>query len=1020
MFKLVPAPIQPLMRAAALAIAIMVLPPRATAATNEYGWLTRHWLSDDGLPNNTVNGIAQSPDGFLWLATANVLRGLARFDGVRFEEFPSTNFISPPDRGIVAITVTPEGGVRLATDRASIVWLDRAEQRVFTTADGLPNQTVHALIEDSEHTLWITYRNGSVARILADGTVLVFSEKDGLPGGDFIGSLVIDEKGRLWFAKNGQLGVFRDNVFETLLEIEVGPVRLTAARGGGVWVGCGLRLLRIDEGELLEDFGELKPRRAGTEISALVESRDGAVWIGTTFSGLYRHYDRAFASINTTHQEILAVTEDREGNLWVGTGGGGLNQIRPRAMQLYTANDGLPFDSVQSLTEDTNGVIWAITQDGSLSKLVGNRWHTIPTSKDWAGDGVCVRADPNGDLWISTRSQGLIRWRDGRPLNWSARPLKIPTIHALVVATNGDVWFGGEPPASIMRLRGGVITELPVPPDIRVIRAAAEDAAGNIWFGTSKGNLLRVDGERVVEETSRTTGEPQPIRSLSATRDGGLWIGYAGAGVGLWKNARYTPITARQGLFDDFVSQIVTDDRGWIWFGANRGVFKVRRYDLEGLASGRTTQVRSIHYGQADGLPSLQANFGNSPNSLRSRDGRILLAMRTALAVVDVAKLRVNAPPPQVLLRRMLVGDRIMADYASVASRFDPAAGIVNLAHSTNRVRVPPEHRRVEFIFTALSFVGPEKLAFRYRLEGGDEDWGMTDGLQRHAVYPRLPDGDYKFQVSACNSEGTWSDTDAEIAFVVAPFVWNTWWFRAVALLTFTGIIIAIVRYVSFRRLRLQLRHLEEQAALHKERARIAKDIHDDLGASLTQISLIGELAQQDRDTPEKVGTHIETISNTARRAVKSLDEIVWAVNPRNDTLAHFIDYTGQFALDYLRLAGMRCRLDLPEQTPARELSTDVRHNLFLVVKEAINNTVKHAHATELRLRIAVTDEKVQIVIEDNGQGFDQLPAANGADGLHNMRARLADIGGSCSIQGRPGAGAKVTVEIPWPANPEN
>jgi signal transduction histidine kinase len=182
----------------------------------------------------------------------------------------------------------------------------------------------------------------------------------------------------------------------------------------------------------------------------------------------------------------------------------------------------------------------------------------------------------------------------------------------------------------------------------------------------------------------------------------------------------------------------------------------------------------------------------------------------------------------------------------------------------------------------------------------------------------------------------------------------------------------------------------------------------------LTQISFLGELADQDRNVPDKVGHHVNIIANTARRAVKSLDEIVWAVNPRNDTLAHFIDYTGQFALDYLRLAGVRCRLDLPEHVPARELSTDVRHNLFLVVKEAINNTVKYAHATELRLRIAVSDEKLELSVEDNGCGFAQPPTDNDADGLRNMRQRMADVGGQCWIQGRPGAGAKISLELPW------
>jgi len=222
----------------------------------------------------------------------------------------------------------------------------------------------------------------------------------------------------------------------------------------------------------------------------------------------------------------------------------------------------------------------------------------------------------------------------------------------------------------------------------------------------------------------------------------------------------------------------------------------------------------------------------------------------------------------------------------------------------------------------------------------------------------------------------------------------------------------AVVRYASFRRLRLQMRLLEQQGALHKERTRIAKDIHDDLGANLTQISLLGELAQQDRAAPDLAAERIKTISATAREAIKALDEIVWAVNPHNDTLAHLIDYAGRFALDYLRLAGIRCRLDLPDQPPAREISTDVRHNLFLVVKEALHNIVKHAHASEVWLRISATDDALRLVIEDNGRGFDRPPGDAGADGLRNMRQRVAEIGGECRIETRAGAGTKVTVVL--------
>lgn len=227
----------------------------------------------------------------------------------------------------------------------------------------------------------------------------------------------------------------------------------------------------------------------------------------------------------------------------------------------------------------------------------------------------------------------------------------------------------------------------------------------------------------------------------------------------------------------------------------------------------------------------------------------------------------------------------------------------------------------------------------------------------------------------------------------------------------------ASARYVSFRRLRLQMRQPEQQAALHKERARISKDIHDDLGANLTQIALLSELAQQDRAAPDKAGERIEKISVAARQGIRSLDEIVWAVNPRNDTLAHLIDYAGQFALDYLRLAGVRCRLDFPEQAPQLEIPTDVRHNLFLVVKEALHNVVKHARASEVWLRVHATDDALRIAIEDNGCGFERPPADAGADGLRNMRQRVAEIGGRCRIEGHDGAGTKIMVDVPWPRN---
>jgi signal transduction histidine kinase/ligand-binding sensor domain-containing protein len=1002
-----------------------MLPGTAIAQS---GWFARSWQSDpDGLPDNSISGVVQTLDGFLWLGTAS---GLVRFDGIRFEPLTSTNFVTDQNRGILAMIRSRDGGLRLAMDRGAVVFLNAGAAQAFLPGRDLPNRILFSLVEDREGALWVIYRGGGVCRI-KDGKVKVFTARDGLPSGAAICSIGCDKHGRVWFNKGGQFGEVRENHFHVLRQLDEPQLaRLAPARGDGLWMCAGTRLFRLHDNEELENRGAFNPSRAGTVPTALLEDREGAVWIGTSYSGLFRYASNRFESIATSHQEITSLDEDREGNLWVGTAGGGLNRVQPRAVKLEGAESGLPYEAVQSICEDIKGELWAATQNGLLARRVQGRWAAVPESADWPGDATCVAPDASGAVWIGTRLHGLFCWRDGRFVRWgNTNELAGETLHTLLVSKAGDLWIGEETPdPAVQCLRAGRLRTLNVPQDIRVIRACTEDAAGNIWFGTSKGVLLRISGDRVADETSRTSGEPTSIRCLHATPDGSVWIGYAGWGVGWIKEGHYHRVTTEQGLGDDWVSEILDDGRGWLWLGANRGIFKVRQSEFEDLTAGRIARLRSVHYGRGEGLPSLQATFGDAPGAWRSRDGRLWLPMRTALAVVDPEQLRENLRPPSTLLTRVAVDERTVAWYGgSVPVPKQPKSEIADLAAPRPTLRLPPGHHRLQFDFPALSFTAPANVNFRYRLEGFDENWAEAD-KERRAPYSRLPAGKYRFRVVACSGDGVWDETGAALSFEVLPFFWQTWAFRIAALALFTLCVISIVRYVSFRRLRHQMselrRKFEQQEALHKERARIAKDIHDDVGANLTQIALLGELARQDeqasrsscRASPDKASERIEKISGAARQAVKSLDEIVWAVNPRNDTLAHLIDYTGQFALDYLRLAGIRCRLDFPEPTVQREISTDARHNLFLVVKEALHNIVKHAHATEVWLKLNASDGALRVVIEDNGCGFERAPHDAVADGLRNMRQRMTEIGGECRIESRPGAGTQVSVEFPWPA----
>jgi signal transduction histidine kinase/ligand-binding sensor domain-containing protein len=1000
------------------------------------------------LPDNTVFGVVQTPDDYLWLGTPS---GLVRFDGIRFESFSSTNFISEPHRGVLTMIRSRDGGLRLAMDRGAVVWLNADGAKVFLPRRDLPDRVPYSLMEDFEGALWVIYRGGGVCRI-QEGKVRVFTAHDGLPASSAVCSMECDNEGGIWFSKGGQFGEFREGRFQVLRSVEPSVplsgigTKMAPAREGGLWICSGARLFRFEKGGKWEELGTFGPPRAGTTPNDLLEDREGAVWIATSYSGLFRFASNRFESVPTSQQEITSLEEDREGNIWLGTAGGGLNRVRLRAITLEGTESGLPYEGVQSICEDIHGGLWAVTQNGLLAHRTDGKWAAIRESAPWSGFATCVAPDPSGGVWIGTRLNGLFRGHNGEftAVASTNEPIS-QTIHTLVVSKNGDLWIGAETPVTaVQRLRGAELRNFPVPPDIRIIRACAEDTAGNIWFGTSKGVLLRANGDQLTEETANTSKEPLSIRYLHATADGSVWIGHAGFGLGRIKNGQYSRLTTERGLYDDWLSEIMDDGRGWLWLGGNRGIFKVRQSEIDDLDAGRTTRIRSVHYGRGEGLPSLQATSGATPGVCRTRDGRLWFPMRTGLAVVDPARLRELSEPPSTLLTRVAADERTVALYGGVMPVPGRNTGqIVDLAKSERALRLPPEHRRLQFDFAALTFTSPASVTFRYRLEPIDEDW-IEGGTERHADYSRLAAGKYHFRVIACSSDGLWNEAGAALGFVVLPFFWQTWWFRAAVVAAFTLSVIAIVRYASFRRLRARLRVLEQQAALHKERARIAKDIHDDVGANLTQIALLGELAQQElspqsnvpgpESADSKLGTRdsgprtqdsglnkanerIQNISSAARQAVKSLDEIVWAVNPRNDTLAHLIDYTGQFALDYLRLAGIRCRLDFPEPTPQREVSTDVRHNLFLVVKEALHNIVKHAHATEVWLKVNADNGAVRLIIEDNGHGFEQAPDDALADGLRNMRQRMSEIGGECRIESKTGTGTKITAELPWPPN---
>jgi signal transduction histidine kinase len=472
------------------------------------------------------------------------------------------------------------------------------------------------------------------------------------------------------------------------------------------------------------------------------------------------------------------------------------------------------------------------------------------------------------------------------------------------------------------------------------------------------------------------------------------------------------------------INHLLEDDDGHFWIGRNRGIFRVNRRELIAVAEGSAVPMHCVIFDATDGLVSSETNAGRQPGACKTRDGQLWFPTGRGVVVIDPSTVPINTNPPPVHVEQVKADDKfihvsgtdaLLAHPGNEGRRRPAANGILP-------VRLPPGSARVlEFRYTATSLIAPDKCRFKFKLEGHDPDWREDNDNRRVAFYTNLKPGPYTFRVIAGNNHGYWNTAGAAFAFSLAPHFWQTWTFYALCVLVTLGVGLSAHAW----RLR-GVRHLEslrQQLAIEQERLRIADDIHDDVGSRLTQISVLGELAQRQTARPADAKGHLQALTRSASEAFRGLDEIVWTLNHRHDSLAGLSSYVREFALELLEPAGIRCRFDFPNPVPALALASDVRHHLFLAIKEALNNAVKHSRATKVWLRLRVNDRTISIHVEDNGCGLPasapHAPAAGGnGNGLTGMRHRLAQIGGRCIVVARPEGGVTVRMEFPTPSKP--
>jgi ligand-binding sensor domain-containing protein/signal transduction histidine kinase len=984
------------------------------ASRTTSGLTFQAWTTEQGLPQNSVRALTQTREGYLWVGTDE---GLARFDGIRFVRFEKREGLrSGPVRTLFEDS---QGALWIGTTAGGLSRIDHGQVTSYTMQNGLPADAVVSLAEDTDGRVWIGTEAGLT---IWDKGQLSRSAATEFKGKS-VTALFRDRTGMMWVGVAGA-GVFKffnrrfvplpDPSPDHLLQ---DPHCLLVDRAGRIWIGAGDDTVLCRDGERW-DRHDIRRRLARPMVSSLVETPDGSVWAGTMSEGLFEFKSGRIASIDARSGLLDNLVEsllvDREGNLWVGTGAG-LNRLRRSNLTVMEVNQGLGYGAVQGLAEIKPGLIWAGKPSDGLYCWRDNAFSRISPAglaRRYLQISSLLKAR-DGSCWVAG-AHGLLRFKD--PQEAGDEPLlSLPGLNIVSLCQDpqGDLWAGTHE-GMLYRSHFGVWNAQTNFTQTHAITAIVPGKNGTLWIGTEGGGVYRLDGAVQLHLDARNGLLSDLIRTLYLDKQDTLWIGTAGGGLSRWRNERLTDFTTSEGLPDNTISQILEDDEGRLWLGSNRGIACVSRRELDDWVSGQILYPRV--YGRTEGMLSEECTGGFCPAGLRASSGLLWFSTLKGVVVVDPRPRIIKAPAPTVLLEEVLVDNAPLPDAEVAACTTTGSANLENEGGAGPPVlRIGPGAHKIEFRYTGLNFSAPEKVRFRYRLDNLDAKWeDAENGTVRTATYPLVPPGRYRFQVIACNSDGVWNEEGAGIRLEVTSYFWQTWWFIGLAGLFLLAAVGGTGRLVEIRRFRRRLKLLEQERALEHERARIAQDLHDDLGSSLARLSLLSGLVKADKDNPALVETHAAKISQSADQTVRALEEIVWAVRPGSDSLQSLADYIAHFANELFEGNRTRCRLDLPHDLPAQPLPPDVRHNIFLIVKEALTNALKHAGAGEVRVQAKVSNHTLEILIQDDGKGFDAagFDARNARNGLGNMSHRAQAIGGTLACESAPGQGTSVRLTV--------
>ncbi|MCP4152112.1 MAG: response regulator [bacterium] len=761
---------------------------------NQY--VFRLFSSENGLPQNAVLGIAQTKNGYIWMAT---YKGLARYDGVQFKVFNRENTEEIKDDSILTLIKDREDRLWIGT-KEGLLCLDREVFRNYTVEDGLSGNKIFSLFEDDSGRIW----SGTINSLhcYSDGTFTTYRIESATSYNitticsDHEGTIIAGtEGGGLYYLKNGELEPYSKNHLLPGSSV----FKLLKRENGDMWIGTsnGLVLLNHKTGE--HRIFTAEDGFTGTDVRGLFKDSHGVTWITACDGGLHRFKDGEFSAPYSTMKALVncslrPVFEDQEGSLWIGTSQCGVYQVVDDKTIYYDKEDGLPPNTVRAVIQDRKGVVWLGTIGGGLVRLENDRVKCYDLQDGLKSNRIWSVGQGDDDtIWFGTYGGGLYHVNKGKITPYTTQHgLSENIVRAVIQDSRGDVWVGTNSEGVDIIRNGEVVSNMSTKNGLsdNSIYAIAEDPAGSIWIGTLRGGLNRIkNGEITIYNTETVTDfTDRAIWAIYPDPDGTVWIGTCNGGLLRFRDGKFVRYTTEDGLCFNLTFQVLEDNSGYLWMNCNDGLYRVSKKDLDDYADGKIKTIPCNTYGKAEGIMNTEASGPAQPVGWRDLDGKFWYPSSSGVTLLDPENIPVNPVKPPVVIEEIFV-NKIKYPLAK-------------------KIVVPPGEGAMEITYTANSFIAPQRVKFKYRLDAFDTGW-VDVGTRRVAYYTNLPSGMYSFKVIACNNDGLWNDTGATLTIIMQPPFWQTHWFRILMLLFGLSLVYLFLKF--------RTRTIEHQGKLLKE-----------------------------------------------------------------------------------------------------------------------------------------------------------------------------------------------------------